>query len=429
MKSKHVWWTAASVVTAAAVAGLATLGVAVQEINGNLTHDPAPTVAHAKPVMVPLAAGDAPDAEALSARLDGLARDAALGTLGGQVIDTTTGEVVWEREAGTPAVPASATKILTTAAAILSLDTGARVNTEVVRGPQDGTVVIKAAGDTWMTHEQLDDLAEQITAAGGASAVYIDTGLWSGNTQAPAWDPDNVDGGYVAPMEPAMAYGGRLGGTEGDLPRSHTPALDVANLLAQRLGAQTAGLAPAPGGAEVVASTQSAPLAQRMQQMVKHSDNVAAEAIGREVAAAQGAEPSFAGATRATLETLERAGFDTEATVLSDNSGLSTNNRITPALLTSVVSRAVTDESLRPLLGYLPVAGGEGTLATRYSTQSGKGYVRAKTGSLTGVSALVGTAVGKSGHVYAFSFLVNDAGDLLSTRVAQDALASALTEF
>ena len=96
--------------------------------------------------------------------------------------------------------------------------------------------------------------------------------------------------------------------------------------------------------------------------------------------------------------------------------------------MTQLINGAVNDPRLRPLASYLPVAGGDGTLYERYGDSAAKGYVRAKTGTLTGVSALAGTAQGNSGRVYAFAFLVND-GDILAARKAQDALASALHEF
>ena len=103
-------------------------------------------------------------------------------------------------------------------------------------------------------------------------------------------------------------------------------------------------------------------------------------------------------------------------------------NRITADVLTHIIADAATNEPLREVLGYLPVAGGEGTLTDRYADLSGKGFVRAKTGTLTGVSALSGTALGESGTVYAFTFLVND-GDILGARQAQDAMASVLREY
>ncbi|MDY3127611.1 MAG: D-alanyl-D-alanine carboxypeptidase/D-alanyl-D-alanine-endopeptidase, partial [Corynebacterium sp.] len=188
------------------------------------------------------------------------------------------------------------------------------------------------------------------------------------------------------------------------------------------------GLGPVPANAEVIAATQSQPLAMRLEQMMKHSDNVAAEAIAREVAAARGAQPSFASAAAATLDSLREAGHSVDGVSLVDNSGLSDSNCIPAAVLNELVSTAITDTPLRPLTGYLPVAAGEGTLQKRYVELSGRGFVRAKTGTLTGVSALSGTALGQSGRVYAFTVLVNDA-EILSARAAQDNFASVLHNY
>ena len=158
-----------------------------------------------------------------------------------------------------------------------------------------------------MTTEQLDELAEEVEDKIAASpagedidTVLIDTSIWTGEEQAPGWDPTNVDGGFVAPMQPAMLYGGRIGDTEGDVPRSHTPALDVAEALASRIDAPNVGIGKVPEGAETIAAVKSEPFALRAEQMMKHSDNVMAEAIARELAIAAGSEPSFEGATKAT---------------------------------------------------------------------------------------------------------------------------------
>ena len=180
--------------------------------------------------------------------------------------------------------------------------------------------------------------------------------------------------------------------------------------------------------AQEVASVDSAPLSDRAREMVRHSDNVMAEAIARELAVSRGKEASFEGDTQATLEVLREQGFDVEGVDIKDNSGLSEDNRLTAGLLAQLINGAVKDPHLRPLVSYLPVAGGDGTLYERYGDSAAKGYVRAKTGTLTGVSALAGTAQGNSGRVYAFAFLVNG-GDIQAARQAQDALASALHEF
>ncbi|MDN6246244.1 MAG: D-alanyl-D-alanine carboxypeptidase/D-alanyl-D-alanine-endopeptidase [Corynebacterium casei] len=428
MKAKHVAWIAVTILTTAAVGTTAALGVAVHQEYSALDHGQAPQAPAAQQLVTPQEPADV-DTSGMAARLEEKAKSPALPTLGAQVINTTDGEVLWEHDATTPLIPASSTKVLTAAAAALSIEDDSRLTTEVLRAPGSNTAVIKAAGDVWMTTEQMDELAEQIQACGeGIDTVFIDTSVWSGDEQAPGWDPGNVDGGFVAPMQPAMLYGGRIGDTVGDVPRSHTPALDVANAVATRIDAPNVGTGPVPEGAEVIASVESEPFAQRAEQMMKHSDNVMAEAIGRELAIATGAEASFEGATEATVQLLADSSFNTDNITIHDNSGLSEDNRITADLLTHIVADAATEDTLREILGYLPVAGGEGTLADRYADLSGRGFVRAKTGTLTGVSALSGTALGNSGNVYAFTFLVND-GDILGARAAQDAMASVLRDY
>ena len=434
MKAKHVAWIAVTIVTAAAVGSTAALGIAVHQEYSALDHGQAPQAPQVQQLVHPQQPSQV-DTSDLHARLDELAQSPALPTLGAQVINTATGKVLWEHNPTQALVPASSTKVLTAAAAALLIDDNAQLKTEVLRAAKSNTVVIKAAGDVWMTTEQLDELAEEVEDKIAASSagedidtVLIDTSIWTGEDQAPGWDPTNVDGGFVAPMQPAMLYGGRIGDTEGDVPRSHAPALDVAEALASRIDAPNVGIGKVPEGAETIAAVKSEPFALRAEQMMKHSDNVMAEAIARELAIAAGSEPSFEGATKATLKTLSEASFNTDGVTIKDNSGLSEDNRITADVLTHIIADAATQQRLREVLGYLPVAGGEGTLADRYADLSGKGFVRAKTGTLTGVSALSGTALGESGTVYAFTFLVND-GDILGAREAQDAMASVLREY
>lgn len=428
MKAKKVWWSVTALVVTVVVGGTAALGVAIQREYSDLSHGEAATVQVPDNPLQPAQAQDV-DIAALSARLDELGKNEGLANFGGQVIDSETGTVVWEKDADKELIPASSTKVLTAAAATAALDESHRITTKIYRGKDPKNVVIKAAGDVWMTNEQLDELADQIEKTGTqVEGVYIDTSAWAVEPQAPGWDPENVDEGFVAPMEPAMLYGGRIGATKGDVPRSHTPALDVAGELAKRLGTGTFAAGTVTDGAEELASVESAPLSERALEMVRHSDNVMAEAIARELADARGKHPSFLTGTQTTIDVLREHGFDVSGVDIKDNSGLSVDNRLSASVLAEVVNGAVKDPQLRPLTAYLPVAGGDGTLHGRYGESAARGFVRAKTGTLTGVSALAGTAQGQSGRVYAFAFVVND-GEILSARAAQDDLAAALHEF
>ncbi|QGU08327.1 D-alanyl-D-alanine carboxypeptidase DacB precursor [Corynebacterium occultum] len=423
--AKKVWWISSAIIAGLAVAGVVTVGVVTQERYSELEHAPAFALAEApERELLPAQAEGEVDNTALAARLRKLADTPDLGTFGARVTDAVSGEVVFEQNPLKALRPASSTKVLTSAAAIYTLEPTKVLSTEVVAGETPGTVVIRAAGDVWLTPENITELAEQV---GTAERVLIDTSLWSGPTYLDSWDEGNVDGGYVAPMEPAMIHQGRIGADSGDVPRSHTPALDVAAALAREVGATDTGFGSAPAEAQLLASTDSPPLIHRVREMMVHSDNVMAEAIGREVALARGESPDFAGATRATLAALQEHSFDTINTSLQDNSGLSPQNLITPALLDALLLDAAQGSDLAEVLRTLPVAAGSGTLIERYEDLAGRGWVRAKTGTLTDTSALAGVVTSRSGRVYTFALLSNDA-PILSQREALDTFASAIRE-
>jgi len=263
--------------------------------------------------------------------------------------------------------------------------------------------------------------------------VQVDISAFSGPTMAPGWDPADIDGGDIAPMEAVMLDGGRTQPVSVDSARSMTPALDAGRALAVALKVDPAKVTVLPAGTpsgQEIASVQSPPLIERLRQMMNESDNVMAESIGREVAAEQNRPQSFDGAVQAVLGQLDKAKIDTGNARLLDSSGLSVHDRLTAETLDGVVNAAAgTDQpKLRPLLDVLPIAGGSGTLSNRYlDTDGGRaaaGYLRAKTGSLTGTNALAGIVTDASGRVLTFAFISNNAGP--TGRTAIDALAAVL---
>lgn len=420
---KNGVWIASAVGALAVVVGVAGVGINAQ-LN-SLNHPPAFEVAAPEEIFQPVVATAEADFTALNQQLTQAAADPRLGRFVGQVRDTATGEVIWSQNPDTPVRPASATKILTAAAALYELGWDDTIHTDVVVGQTPGTAVIRAAGDVTLSTGQLDDLAAQLTGQ-DIDTVLVDTSIWSEETFAPGWDPIDIDAGYIAPLEPVMIEGGRIGGSHGDLPRTHTPALDVAKALADRIGATGTGNGTAPSDALVLATTESENLEQRLRRMMEESDNVMAEAIGRETAQHRGTPTDTGSSAQLTMDILKEHGFDLTGVSIVDNSGLSFDNLITPRLLDDILHAAATDETLRPLLNTLPIAGGNGTLVDRYDDLSGAGWVRAKTGTLTATSALAGTVT--SDRVYTFAF-VSNGSDILQARAAMDEMASVLREF
>ena len=449
------WRRSTHVMVAAAVIALVAVvvaAVAVFTTGGNTSNAQVPAArppATANPAVVPVSesAGE-PTAAGLAAALAGPVADPNLGNVTGRITDAKTGEQLWEQRAGMPMLPASTNKTLTSGAALLALDRDERVTTTVVAADQTrqpGVVVLVGGGDpilsaappgaeTWYRGAaRVSDLADQVRKSGiTVTAVQVDNSLFSGPDFAPGWDPADIAGGDIAPIQSVMIDAGRTQPTTDESRRSTTPALDAGRALAMalRVDPATVTFAPGPPTGRQLASVQSAPLIERLRQMMNASDNVMAETIAREVAKATGRPLSFAGGVDAVTSKLASAGIDMRGATLVDSSGLSVLDRLTAKTLDEVVGAAAGSDqpAMRPLLDLLPIAGGSGTLSDRFlggdEKTSSAGWLRAKTGSLTAINSLAGIVTDASGRVLTFAFISNDAGP--TGRLAIDALAGTL---
>jgi D-alanyl-D-alanine carboxypeptidase/D-alanyl-D-alanine-endopeptidase (penicillin-binding protein 4) len=150
------------------------------------------------------------------------------------------------------------------------------------------------------------------------------------------------------------------------------------------------------------------------------------------VAIAEGQPASFVGAAAATRTVLARLGLPAGDQLL-DGSGLSAQDRVTPALLAALLRTAAgpARPQLHALVPGLPVSGYLGTLDDRYRTGPAAlaaGQVRAKTGTLDGVSSLAGLVRGRDGRLLAFAVVADrvPVGGTLPAEAALDDVAAAL---
>ncbi|MET9329193.1 D-alanyl-D-alanine carboxypeptidase/D-alanyl-D-alanine-endopeptidase [Tsukamurella sp. NPDC003166] len=421
----------------------AALGWGVYRDRQNLSEHvpPRPAEAAYSPAIGAVTASNQPGSAGVTTQIAAALRNPDLGDLTGVIADAATGTVLWQRDAARPRTPASTTKVLTAAAALLTLPADKRITTTVVAGSAPGEAVLVGAGDPTLRSgtasiftdaPKIEDLAAQLRRSGTAiTHVVVDTSLFTGTDFGRGWDRADIAGGDITPLQSLIVDSGRIRPGEDYSPRVPDPALAAGRALASALGlpptAVSAGTAPQ--GATRLAAVQSAPLSVRLHDALVHSDNVLAESIGREVAAAAGQPLSFDGSTRAVIDTLRTAGFDLTGVELSDVDGLSTFNRIPARVLDGIVTAAAGagKPQLRPLLDLLPVAGATGTLADRYVTvnRPGAGYVRAKTGSLSGVSTLAGYVATRDGAVLTFT-LMSSGTPVDVARPAMDAVTAAL---
>ena len=429
----------------------------------------APTAAAASPDPQPTpvlkaAGGDgpAPSAAGVKAAIGTLAKAPELGSsVHISVLDPATNQPLYQQNADSPATPASTTKLLTAVTVLAARGPAYRLTTRVVAGNEPGEVVLIGGGDPTMAVNgtgqfpgaaRLDKLAAQVKKALGGTAatkVVIDTSLYSGPKTAVGWSSGLISPeGQVAAIQPLMTNAGRIKPVHHEVgadPRYSDPALAAGKAFAKQLGVSAAvsrGTAPkaaassaaagsvAPG--TVLGTVQSPPLVQVLDWMLQQSDNVIAEAMGRQVALAAGKPASFDGAAEAMIAKINDLGLRGDEANLYDASGLSRHNGISPTLLTDVLALAAngTQPALTSLFGGLPVAGWSGTLADRFVTPApnrvGQGVVRAKTGSLSGVSTMAGELVTKDGRLLVFALMADQAGGATAARQALDKIAARL---
>jgi serine-type D-Ala-D-Ala carboxypeptidase/endopeptidase (penicillin-binding protein 4) len=159
--------------------------------------------------------------------------------------------------------------------------------------------------------------------------------------------------------------------------------------------------------------------------MIRESDNEAAELLTRELGHREG-EGSTAAGVAAVTHQLTRLGLPTTGSRMGDGSGLETTNRASCRLLEAALELPAQEggDALRQAL---PVAGRSGTLAKRLVNTPLEGKVRGKTGSLEGVTGLVGYVEGR--RRLSFAFLANGAFSEAEGRALQDGVVTLLANY
>ena len=175
-----------------------------------------------------------------------------------------------------------------------------------------------------------------------------------------------------------------------------------------------------------MATVRSAPLSEVVAGMLRESDNTAAELVVRELGVARRRDGSTPAGTQAVTDALTEAKLPTAGLRLGDGSGLEVTNQSTCALLAATLRRP--DRGGAPELSpLLAVAGRSGTLSLRLAGTPLEGKLRAKTGSLNGVSGLAGYLDGR--RSLSFAFLANGPLSDSAGRVLQDRLVALLAGY
>lgn len=172
------------------------------------------------------------------------------------------------------------------------------------------------------------------------------------------------------------------------------------------------------------------PIKEVLERALKKSDNLCAEAMFYHLAANRSLHKRVTAedgtdAINAFMKTA--LGFNPDNYKIKDGSGVSLYNYISPRLLLEYLKYAYYHrEIFLPFYESLPIAGVDGTLQYRMKQTEARGNVRAKTGSVTGVSSLAGYVKASNGHQLAFVIINQNVLKLSRARAFQDKLCAVL---
>jgi D-alanyl-D-alanine carboxypeptidase/D-alanyl-D-alanine-endopeptidase (penicillin-binding protein 4) len=196
-------------------------------------------------------------------------------------------------------------------------------------------------------------------------------------------------------------------------------------------GAITRGAAPA--GIRALAAHYSQPLGVAVRDVNKRSNNFMAEQILKTLGAETGGRPgTWQKGIDAVASFLDKLGIPASAYKMTNGSGLYDSNRFSPAQLVLMLRSVYKDfRFAADFVGSLGLAGADGTVGQRMEGGLAERYVRAKTGTLQGVSCLAGYAGAPGKAPLAFAIFMNGVSDQGTARArkAQDQIAEVLVAY
>gem|GEM_PF-1004285 len=213
------------------------------------------------------------------------------------------------------------------------------------------------------------------------------------------------------------------------------PARYAATVFAEALAAKGILLAggvdttsePLPAGTRVLAAHDSPPMSEMVSVVNKVSQNLHTEMLLRLLGAQAKGEGSVEMGHAAVDDFLRRLGVPADSWAVQDASGLSRSDLVTAHGMAALLAAMERHRYAAAFRDSLPVAGVDGTLATRMEQPALRGKVVAKTGTIRHVNALAGYVTARSGQRFVFYAAVNHhPGPSSDSVAALDAIAALL---
>jgi D-alanyl-D-alanine carboxypeptidase/D-alanyl-D-alanine-endopeptidase (penicillin-binding protein 4) len=176
---------------------------------------------------------------------------------------------------------------------------------------------------------------------------------------------------------------------------------------------------PARSDLPALATIEPAPLAADVTLINKVSQNLHAELMLRRLGLMRGTG-SIADGQAVVRAMLDEARVPPKGVSLSDGSGMSSYNRVSPRGMTTLLRWIGRQPWGAEWRATLPVGGVDGTLRRRFAGSPLAGKLFAKTGTLNATNALAGYMIAASGRELSFAIYANDVPDGVAATTFMD---------
>lgn len=353
-----------------------------------------------------------PVASAIKDMLSGMPADAFYSIL---VVNPLTEDTVFAYNQFSSLIPASTTKLFTSAAALYLLGPDFKVNTtffsddrQTSDGVINGNLYLKGYGNSAFTTDDLQQMIKELRRKGirhVSGNVYADDTYFDSDYSREDWIEGEEEQIQIPPVSALVVDKNRVQVRKKIRRRrykmvwqnlSNPPASIATRLhtLLEKSGITVDGMGKpgeTPAGAQPLV-IHSMPLIQLIKQVNKRSDNFMAECLFKTIGAAKsGSQGNAYDASVAVHEFVDEADVYMEGTRIVDGSGLSRLNQMTVASITDLLKFIYVDlKKFDHFYNSLSIAGIDGTLRNRLKGTFGEDNFHGKTGTLKGSSSVAG---------------------------------------
>ena len=357
-----------------------------------------------------------------------------------QVASATKYDLLYEYQSGKKMIPASISKVVTSAIALQYLGAGYEFKTvlftddvNISDGVINGNLYIKGYGDPAFGTADLFTLIKKflgknITEITG-NIIYDDTYLddenfglanyYSGDTKLQYW-----------PFVNSLSYNRNASRVN--------PSIEIANTLQSEFTGQNVKVDGIiiPGSTpesckEIARVTHN--ISEVLANMNKPSDNHYAITLFKDVGAVYNRPPgTLKKGTDAVIDLFSNIGISRSEYEFLEGSGLTRYNFATSNVYIQLLKFLFDNEKIFDIFyKSLPVSGVDGTLKKRMIGTEAEQNVHAKTGSINGVSTLTGYAISRDNELLIFFIAMNGfkGGNWEPYRDKQDKICELLCQF